>query len=68
MHIDYHKAAFGGERTIDVHYGGRVVFAFHFWPWMLKRWRRWKIELWGQDATFLDVGPCQFSYFPRRRP
>ncbi len=55
----------GGKRTLDIHHGGRVVFSFHFWPWLVGK--RWKIERWGTDCRFLEVGPFEFVLPPRPR-
>lgn len=65
MYLDYYRCQ-GGQRILDIHHGGRVVFSFHFWPWMIKRWRRWKVEWWGKDGRYLDIGPCQLSFHLRR--
>jgi hypothetical protein len=50
----------GGKRTMDIHHGGRVIFSFYYWPWLLHR--RWKIELWHgrSGGHYLDIGPVEF--------
>lgn len=62
MYLNYYKCHEGGQRILDIHHGGRVVVCFHFWPWMLKKWRRWKVEWWGKDGRYLDIGPFMVSF------
>lgn len=59
MYLHYF-ASQGGKRTLDIHHGGRVVFAAHFWPWMVGK--RWKVEFWRgcEGNCYLDIGPFEF--------
>lgn len=53
-----------GKRILDIHHGGRVVLAVHYWPWV----RRLKFARFcsASGARFWDFGPIEVVWHPRR--